>query len=127
MQIAFGISAFLAAVGGSFIAQYTLFIDPKSTFSWTEAVYFLLPAIVGGSRHWSGPVVGAILLGVVSDGTQLLLGDSIKGLPQIIYGVVVIIVVMRMRAGIVDWFMQQWHARRQSARGTASENSRGAA
>ncbi|ABE36742.1 branched-chain amino acid transport system / permease component family protein [Paraburkholderia xenovorans LB400] len=127
MQIAFGLSACLAAVGGTFIAQYTLFIDPKSTFAWTEAVYFLLPAVVGGSRHWWGPVIGAILLGVVSDGTQLLFGDSIKGLPQIIYGIVVIIVVMRTRVGIADWFLQQWHARQHAAQDTAPEKSRGAA
>jgi branched-chain amino acid transport system permease protein len=127
MQIAFGLSAFLAAAGGTFIAQYTLFIDPKSTFAWTEAVYFLLPVIVGGSRHWWGPVIGAILLGVVSDGTQLLFGDSIKGLAQIIYGLVVIVVVMRTRSGIADWLVQQWRARRKIACDTASENSRGAA
>ena len=103
MQLVFALSAFLAAIGGSFMAQYTLFIDPKSTFAWTEAVLFLLPAIVGGTRHWSGPIIGAFLLEVVSDSARLAFGASVKGLPQIIFGVVVILVVMRTRGGIVEW------------------------
>jgi len=127
MQIAFGLSAALAAVGGTFMAQYTLFIDPKSTFSWTEAVYFLLPAIVGGTRHWTGPIVGAILLGVVSDGARLLFGNSIKGLPQIIFGIVVIFVVMRTRAGIVDWLVQRWRARQRARVAATAEDPRAAA
>jgi len=115
MQIAFGLSALLAAVGGTFMAQYTLFIDPRSTFSWTESVYFLLPAIVGGTRHWSGPIIGALLLGLVSDTTRLLFGDAINGLPQIIFGIVVIVVVMRTRGGIVDWAVDRWRSRRRAA------------
>jgi branched-chain amino acid transport system permease protein len=64
MQTAFALSALLAALGGSFMAQYTLFIDPKSTFSWTEAVVFLLRSefvtgqviYVDGGRHLRGCV-----------------------------------------------------------------------
>jgi len=110
MQVAFALSALLAALGGSFMAQYTLFIDPGSAFSWTEAVLLLLPAIVGGTRHWSGPIVGAILLEVVSDVSRLAFGTSVKGLPQIIFGLVVIFVVMRTRGGIVDWIMVRLNA-----------------
>ncbi len=112
MALAFALSAALAAIGGTFMAQYTLFIDPKSSFAWTEAVLFLLPAIVGGTRHWSGPIVGAILLEVVSDASRLAFGASIKGLPQIIYGIVVIVVVIKTRSGIVDWIVARWQARR---------------
>jgi len=116
MQLVFAMSAALAAIGGSFMAQYTLFIDPKSTFSWTEAVFFLLPAIVGGTRHWSGPIVGAFLLGVVNDGARLYFGDTIKGLPYIIFGIVVIVVVMKTRSGIVDWIAERWRARHAATR-----------
>jgi branched-chain amino acid transport system permease protein len=124
MQLVFALSAFLASLGGSFMAQYTLFIDPKSTFAWTEAVLFLLPAIVGGTRHWSGPIIGAILLGVVSDTTRLAFGASVNGLPQIIFGLVVIFVVMRTRGGIVDWFADIIRTRRNaSARSAAAKEA----
>jgi branched-chain amino acid transport system permease protein len=94
------------------MAQYTLFIDPSSMFSWTEAVVFLLPAVIGGTRHWSGPVIGAILLGLVSDLSRVAFGASVDGLAQIIYGVVVIAVVMRARMGIVDLVFEKARARR---------------
>lgn len=115
MQIMFALSAVLSAAGGSFMAQYTLFIDPKSMFSWTEAVVFLLPAVIGGVRHWSGPVVGAILLELVSDVSRVAFGASLHGLAQIIYGVVVIIVVMRARMGIVDLLVERAKVRRATA------------
>ncbi len=111
MQMMFALSAFLAALGGTFMAQYTLFIDPKATFSWHEAVLFLLPAIIGGTRHWSGPVVGAILLQLVSDITRLAFGAKVGGLAQLLYGLVVIFVVMRTRVGIVDWYVDRRRAR----------------
>ena len=111
MQLAFASSAFLAALGGSFMAQYTLFIDPKM-FSWTEAVLLLLPAIIGGTRHWSGPVIGAIVLELVADVSRLAFGASVNGLAQLIYGVGVIFVVMRTRVGIVDWVIARWRANR---------------
>jgi branched-chain amino acid transport system permease protein len=111
MQLAFALSALLAALGGSFMAQYTLFIDPKM-FSWTEAVLLLLPAIIGGTRHWSGPVIGAILLELVADVSRLAFGASVNGLAQLIYGLVVIFVVMRTRVGIVDWVIARWRANR---------------
>ncbi len=122
MQVMFALSAFLAAIGGSFMAQYTLFIDPKATFSWHEAVVFLLPAIIGGTRHWSGPVVGAILLQLVSDVTRLAFGAKVGGLAQLIYGLVVIVVVMRTRVGIVDWFVDRRKARAAAVRSAPSAN-----
>jgi branched-chain amino acid transport system permease protein len=111
MQFAFALSAMLAALGGTFMAQYTLFIDPKM-FSWTEAVLFLLPAIIGGTRHWSGPIIGAIMLVLVDDLSRMAFGTSVNGLAQLIYGAIVIIVVMRTRAGIVDWVIERWAAKR---------------
>jgi branched-chain amino acid transport system permease protein len=115
MQIMFALSAILSAVGGTFMAQYTLFIDPKSMFSWSEAVVFLLPAIIGGTRHWSGPVIGAILLELVADISRVAFGASTHGLAQIIYGVVVIVVVMRARMGIVDFVLERAKLRRAAA------------
>lgn len=121
MQMMFAMSAFLAALGGTFMAQYTLFIDPKATFSWHEAVLFLLPAIIGGTRHWSGPVVGAILLQLLSDVTRLAFGAKVGGLAQLIYGVVVIVVVMRTRVGIVDWYVERRRARAAADRLASTE------
>ncbi len=122
MQVMFALSAFLAALGGTFMAQYTLFIDPKATFSWHEAVFFLLPAIIGGTRHWSGPVVGAILLQLVSDVTRLVFGAKVGGLAQLIYGLIVIVVVMLTRVGIVDWFVDRRKVRAAAVRSAPSAN-----
>lgn len=116
MQLAFALSAVLSALGGSFIAQYTLFIDPPTMFSWGQAVVLLLPVIIGGSRHWSGPIVGAIVLELVADVSRLAFGTSVKGLAQMLYGIVVIAVVMKARIGIVDWIIERNLARRAAGK-----------
>jgi len=79
-------------------------------------VLFLLPAVIGGTRHWIGPVIGAILLELVADISRVALGGSLDGLAQIIYGLVVIVVVMRARMGIADLFFERARARRAQGR-----------
>jgi branched-chain amino acid transport system permease protein len=123
MQLMFALSAVLGAVGGTFMAQYTLFIDPKSMFSWTEAVMFLLPAVIGGTRHWLGPIIGAILLELVSDVTRVAFGASMHGLAQIIYGVVVVLIVLRARMGIVDLLLEQTKNERTARRIASAEEA----
>jgi branched-chain amino acid transport system permease protein len=54
--------ALMGAAGAPF-AMYLSFIEPVSTFSLNYAVSALAMPVIGGMAHWSGPVIGAILLG----------------------------------------------------------------
>src|SRR4029079_13816695 len=38
------------------------FIEPASTFNLNYAVGALASPMIGGTAHWAGPVIGAILL-----------------------------------------------------------------
>lgn len=55
-------SAAIAALAGGFYAQTMNFIQP-SDFSFTLAISVAATTVLGGATHWSGPLVGALLLG----------------------------------------------------------------
>lgn len=54
------ISAGIAAVGGSMYAHYVTIIMPDD-FYWGLGIYIIIYIVVGGTRHFSGPIVGVIV------------------------------------------------------------------
>lgn len=100
---AFGISAAIAAVLGTFYAQYTYFIEPRSVFNVDVGVQMALSAIVGGLATPMGPVVGAFLMQPLTEWTQGTFGNSLPGLHLVIYGALLIVMIIFRPAGLVGW------------------------
>jgi len=62
-MIAFVLSAFLAGFGGALEAHLQTFVDPgDQQYGVTRAVQILSFAVLGGSGHFIGPVVGALVV-----------------------------------------------------------------
>ena len=62
-MIAFVLSAILAGFGGALESHLQTFIDPgDQQYGVTRAVQILSFAVLGGSGHFLGPVVGALLV-----------------------------------------------------------------
>jgi len=59
---AFAISAALMAIGGSFYAQYVLFIHPNDIMSLNNSLIFMLIAVAGGIGRLFGPLIGALVI-----------------------------------------------------------------
>jgi branched-chain amino acid transport system permease protein len=101
-MISIGISGFLAAIGGTFYAQYILFIEPDTVLSFNFSVQVALVTIVGGMGTALGPVIGSFLLTPLSMLLRAYLGGGLAGLHIVIYGFLLIIVVFFIPAGIVN-------------------------
>ena len=99
-QIAMGVSAFLTAFGGTFYAQYFFYIDPNLLFGVQVTVELLLRPILGGTGTVLGPVLGAAILGPLSEVSRVLLGGY-QGVYLMVYGAVLVVVIMFMPHGIV--------------------------
>ena len=56
------VSGALMGVAGAPMPMYLSFIEPASTFNLNYAVGALASPIIGGTTHWLGPVIGAVLL-----------------------------------------------------------------
>jgi len=108
--ISMAISAALTAIGGSFFAQYFLFIDPTIVFGVSVSIQILLRPIVGGVGTIWGPFVGALLLTPLAELTRSVvrkppgfLGfiEGRSGVDVMLFGAILIIVVLFMPDGIM--------------------------
>jgi branched-chain amino acid transport system permease protein len=102
--IVIAISAAATALAGTFYAQFLLFIVPETLFSFDHMLNMMLGTIVGGSGTIAGPIVGSLLFGVFGDvlrSLPVVNSREAASLVRIGYGLVLIIVVLRMPRGIV--------------------------
>jgi len=98
------ISAAATALAGSFYAQFLLFIVPETLFSFDHVLNMMLGTIVGGSGTVIGPIVGSVLFGLFGDFLRTLPFVSSReaaSLVRVGYGIVLIVLVLRMPQGIV--------------------------
>jgi branched-chain amino acid transport system permease protein len=100
-HVAIGLSAALTALGGTFWAQYVLFIDPESVFPLSLSILICLVAVLGGVGSLWGPLLGAAVLVPLSEGTRVLLGGTGKALDLVIYGALIVLIAVFQPAGLI--------------------------
>jgi branched-chain amino acid transport system permease protein len=86
--LAFAVSAFYAGIAGGLLAGLIGFISPES-FNIIESINYLTMVVVGGLGSILGSVLGALLISVLQ---HLLSG--VKSLPQVVYGLILVLVVI---------------------------------
>ena len=100
--IAMAVSSFLTALAGTFYAQFTLYIHPKSIISLDLSFEIAFIALIGGRGSIAGPVLGALLLRPVSDFSRIYFGATLPGMHLIIFGVVLILVMIFQPRGLQE-------------------------
>jgi len=100
--IAMAMSSFLTAFAGTFWAQFTLYIHPKSVMSLDISFEIAFIALIGGRGSIAGPLLGALLLRPVGDFSRIYFGDKLPGLHLIIFGVVLILVMLYQPRGLQE-------------------------
>ena len=101
--LATGISAFLTALGGTFYAQYVLYIDPPGAFGVLISVEIALRAIIGGTGTIFGPILGSFVLSPLSEIIQSVIGVGKSGVYMMVYGAILMIVCLVMPNGIFPY------------------------
>ncbi len=98
------LSGGLTALGGGLFAQYVLFLEPHSEFSINVSINLALTSMVGGLGTVVGPAIGSFLLIPLQEFLRIWIGSSFQGLYFVIYGALLILVVMFMPRGIIEFF-----------------------
>lgn len=98
--IAINISAIFTAICGTMYAQYFLFIDPYSVFTWHLPVQMALITLIGGMGSAFGPMLGSFFITPIAEGLRAWLGSSYSGLDLIIYGPILIWAVLFLPQGL---------------------------
>ena len=95
---ALALSGAITALGGVLYAQTYLYIDPGIAFGTERSVEMLVVAMVGGAGTVAGPILGALALHAIADGTRALI--DLPGLGPMLYGVALLVVVAGLPGGI---------------------------
>jgi branched-chain amino acid transport system permease protein len=99
--VAIALSSALTAAGGTLYAQKELYIDPGSVLSTALSIKVALVAILGGVSTLSGPIVGAVVLTAIEEGSRRAFGGTGRGTDLVIYGLLIVAVAVFRPAGIL--------------------------
>ncbi|MFN4310424.1 MAG: branched-chain amino acid ABC transporter ATP-binding protein/permease [Ferrovibrio sp.] len=107
---ALAISCGLAGLAGGIHAVFVSYVTVSETFSINVPLSVVLMSILGGSRHWIGPAVGAVmitcLLYFFTSGETAVLGRAAVGF-------ILVVVILFMPAGVLGLISGWRHNRRQ--------------
>jgi branched-chain amino acid transport system permease protein len=108
---AFALSSFFPGAAGAIYARHVGFIDPAAVFAVIWSIRAIATAIVGGQGTILGPIVGAVVLTLVSE--EVWAQDP--NLYQVIFGGITILVVIFMPGGMIS-LLQGWRVLPRSRR-----------
>jgi branched-chain amino acid transport system permease protein len=119
---AFALSCALAGVAGGIYGVFVSYVTVGETFSGFIALYVILMAALGGTRHWLGPALGAAalttLLYVFTTSDYAVAGRAAMGL-------IFILVILFLPQGLLGRFAHRKALPNQNRGQTPSEKNRG--
>jgi len=99
-MLAFGTSAFFAAIAGSIFAHWERFITPES-FTFWESVLVVSMLVLGGMGSVSGAILGAVLISGFPLFLQAALGGELIHYRYLIFGAALVAVVIFRPQGLL--------------------------
>ncbi len=105
------LSAFMTALGGTFYAQYLMYISPETVFSLNLSIEIVLVVIVGGMGTLFGPVLGAFVLLPIGELTRALLKEGAMGVHVIVYGIILIVFCLVLPNGLIPTLRMVFRSR----------------
>lgn len=104
---AFALSCALAGLAGGIHALFVQYVTAGETFNITVPLTVVLMSVLGGTRHWAGPVVGAAaitgLLYLFTAGDHAVAGRAAVG-------VILVLVILFMPEGILGHVLKRRRA-----------------
>ena len=114
------LSCGLTAVAGAYYTQYYLFVGPEQAFGSAVSIEAIVPAVIGGIGTIWGPVIGAAIIGPLSDVVASTLRNpppfldflqGTAGLDVALYAVILIAIVLFLPKGVFGSIRDRWWRR----------------
>ncbi|WP_315773444.1 branched-chain amino acid ABC transporter permease [Rhodococcoides kroppenstedtii] len=115
--IAVAASCALTAVAGVYYVQYYFFVGPEQAFGSAVSVEAIVPAVIGGIGTIWGPVLGAAVIGPLSEVINEILRrppafleflQGSIGLDVAVYSMILILIVIFLPKGIFGTVRERW-------------------
>ncbi len=94
------LSAALTAVGGVLYAQYITYVSPETLSGIGVSLRIVFAVVLGGMYSLLGPTVGTALTIALSEYLRVTFGIRLIGMAETIYGLVLIVFILFLPAGI---------------------------
>lgn len=108
---AFGVSSFFAGLAGAAYAHYIGFISPTDFTIW-QSIYAQIYMIVGGVTAFAGPILGSVVLTVLSEFIR-----AAGPLQSVVYGTLLAVVMLFLPGGLVSLsrYFSGWFKKKKEA------------
>jgi branched-chain amino acid transport system permease protein len=106
------LSAVLTAVGGIAYAQYISYVNPDTLAGIGVSLRIVFAVVLGGMYSMLGPTVGTALTIALSEYLRVLFGVKFIGMAETIYGLLLILFIIFLPAGIYGTARQLLRRRR---------------
>ena len=103
------VSGALMGAAGAPMPMYLSFIEPVSSFNLTYSVSALAMPMIGGTAHWLGPIIGALLLGSIQQIVTVTISSEMNVL---VVGVLLVLFVVLAPEGVLGLFKRILPGRR---------------
>ena len=100
-----GLSAFLTGLGGTFYAQFYLYISPEIGFAFEHQLNMLMGTMIGGAGTLWGPVVGTTIFSFLSEMMRNLPFQSTRGVvtaSKMVYAALLMLNIIFLPGGIMS-------------------------
>lgn len=102
---ALGANALLAGLMGGVWSLQLGFVTIDDVFNIRIPLFVILMSVLGGMRHWMGPVVGAVVITTLSD---RLNSAGLTDVSQIIIGSLLVVLALAVREGVYLRMRRRW-------------------
>jgi branched-chain amino acid transport system permease protein len=102
-MLAVVLSSAMTAIAGVFFAFYNNSLFPEQIFGFERSIDIILGPVIGGLGTLFGPIVGALTLVLLGDGTTEILakaGIDLPGVRQVVHGAVLLLVTLYVPNGL---------------------------
>jgi branched-chain amino acid transport system permease protein len=99
----------MMGVAGAPYPFFVTFVDPVSAFNLFVAVNSIAMPMIGGTAHWIGPIVGALLVGSMQEIVTVTVSSELNVL---IVGVMLVVFITLAPRGIVGLVQKHWARRK---------------
>ena len=112
--VAFALSAACAGLAGGLFAPLSGFVTPH-TFGFVQSILFVLVVMLGGAGSVAGPLVGALIVGLLPE-----LLSSLEEYRLLFFGGLLLLVLWAAPDGMVGLVQRQWRRLLQRLRGASA-------
>ena len=98
-------NAFFAGLMGGVWSLQLGFVTVDDVFNIRVPLFVILMSVLGGMRHWMGPVVGAVIITTLAD---RLNSAGLADVSQIIIGGLLVVLALAVREGVYLRMRDRW-------------------